>query len=437
MQTKTSNSSSFPHWVEEVVFYQIFPDRFAKSENYKVPGVFAPWGEKPTRNNLCGGNLRGIIEHLDYLEDLGIGALYLCPIFKSNSNHRYHTYDYFSIDPVLGTDKDFEELLQKAHARGIRIILDGVFNHCSRGFFQFDSVLELGKESPYVNWFHIKNFPLKAYSGEPNYECWWNMPALPKFNTENPEVREFLFSVAEYWLSRGIDGWRLDVPNEINDDSFWQEFRLRVKNINKDAYIVGEIWDNPSRWLQGDQFDGVMNYRLRKLLLETFLSQTNDFQEKFSAFSKELVNVCADNFGISLNLLSSHDTRRLMSQPNSSIKKMKMLWTLLFFLPGVPCIYYGEEIAMEGGKDPDNRRCFPWGSFLSEERNDFFRYMKELIDWRKKEKTLQYGRLEVVSEADNLRLRRIYAGKYIEMTIQLSKIGSDFTYSYTKTAKTC
>lgn len=437
MQTKTSNSLSFPHWVEEVVFYQIFPDRFAKSENYKVPGVFAPWGEKPTRNNLCGGNLRGIIEHLDYLEDLGIGALYLCPIFKSNSNHRYHTYDYFSIDPVLGTDKDFEELLQKAHARGIRIILDGVFNHCSRGFFQFDSVLELGKESPYVNWFHIKNFPLKAYSGEPNYECWWNMPALPKFNTENPEVREFLFSVAEYWTSRGIDGWRLDVPNEINDDSFWQEFRLRVKNINKDAYIVGEIWDNPSRWLQGDQFDGVMNYRLRKLLLETFLSQTNEFQEKFSAFSKELVNVCADNFGISLNLLSSHDTRRLMSQPNSSIKKMKMLWTLLFFLPGVPCIYYGEEIAMEGGKDPDNRRCFPWGTFLSEERNEFFRYMKELIAWRKNEKTLQYGRLEVVSEADNLRLRRIYAGKYIEMTIQLSKIGSDFTYSYTKTAKTC
>ena len=180
-----------------------------------------------------------------------------------------------------------------------------------------------------------------------------------------------------------------------------------------------------------------MNYRLRKLLLETFLSQTNDFQEKFSAFSKELVNVCADDFGVSLNLLSSHDTRRLMSQPNSSIKKMKMLWTLLFFLPGVPCIYYGEEIAMEGGKDPDNRRCFPWGTFLSEERNEFFRYMKELIDWRKKEKTLQYGRLEVVSEADNLRLRRIYAGKYTEMTIQLSKIGSDFTYSYTKTAKTC
>jgi glycosidase len=371
------------------------------------------------------------------LEDLGIGALYLCPIFESNSNHRYHTYDYFSIDPVLGTDQDFEELLQKAHARGIRIILDGVFNHCSRGFFQFDSVLELGKESPYINWFHIKNFPLKAYSGEPNYECWWNMPALPKFNTENPEVREFLFSVAEYWLSRGIDGWRLDVPNEINDDSFWQEFRLRVKNINKDAYIVGEIWDNPSRWLQGDQFDGVMNYRLRKLLLETFLSQTNEFQEKFSAFSKELVNVCAGNFGVSLNLLSSHDTRRLMSQPNSSIKKMKMLWTLLFFLPGVPCIYYGEEIAMEGGKDPDNRRCFPWGTFLSEERNEFFRYMKELIAWRKNEKTLQYGRLEVVSEADNLRLRRIYAGKYTEMTIQLSKIGSDFTYSYTKTAKTC
>lgn len=426
-----------PKWVEEVVFYQIFPDRFAKSETYRVPGDFTPWGTKPTRSNLCGGNLRGIIEHLDYLEDLGVGALYLCPIFKSNSNHRYHTYDYFSIDPVLGTEGDFLELLEKAHQRGIRVILDGVFNHCSRGFFQFDSVLELGKESPYVDWFHIQGFPLNAYGGEPNYKCWWNMPALPKFNTDNPQVREFLFSVAEYWTSRGIDGWRLDVPNEIDDDSFWQEFRVRVKKINPEAYIVGEIWDNPSRWLQGDQFDGVMNYRLRKLLLETFLSNEVEPSLKWQNFSKELQNILKFPFGISLNLLSSHDTRRLIAQPESSLEKMKFLWTLLFFLPGTPCIYYGEEIAMEGGKDPDNRRCFPWGTFLPEEKNSFFHCIKELIRWRKSENTLKYGELKVISEPSNLRLQRIYQGECIEMTLREPKIGLEMEWDITKTPKTC
>lgn len=437
MATDFTHVNNLPKWVRETVFYQIFPDRFAKSENYKVPGVFAPWGEKPTRNNLCGGNLQGIIEHLDYLEDLGIGALYLCPIFKSNSNHRYHTYDYFSIDPVLGNDKDFDNLLKEAHARGVRVILDGVFNHCSRGFFQFDSVLELGKESPYANWFHIKNFPLKAYSGEPNYECWWNMPALPKFNTENPEVREFLFSVAEYWTLRGIDGWRLDVPNEIDDDSFWQEFRRRVKAINKEAYIVGEIWDNPSRWLQGDQFDGVMNYRLRKLLLDFFLSTKENIQNGWQNFLRELVELSKTGFGIPLNLLSSHDTRRLMSQPNSSLKRMKFLWTLLFFLPGTPCIYYGEEIAMEGGKDPDNRRCFPWGTFLSEEKNEFFHFFKDLIAWRKKETALIYGTLNMQLEHDSLCLQRIYGKDCIEMLLQRVKNGFDFEWEITKTVKTC
>ena len=239
---------TFPAWVKDAVFYQIFPDRFCRSSRYKAVGKFVEWGSNPTRENMFGGNLAGITDKLEYIASLGVTALYLCPIFKSNSNHRYHTVDYFEIDPVLGTLKDFDRLVKKAHKLGLRVILDGVFNHCSRGFFQFNSLMELGRNSPYVDWFHVHGWPLHAYSGKPNYDCWWGFPALPKFNTDNPDVREYLFSVGEYWMKRGIDGWRLDVPNEIDDDSFWQEFRRRIKAINPEAYIVGEIWDEPTRW---------------------------------------------------------------------------------------------------------------------------------------------------------------------------------------------
>ena len=266
-----------PAWVKDAIFYQIFPDRFCRSERYHAAGKFVPWGTKPTRENMFGGNLAGIESKLTYIKSLGANAIYLCPIFKSNSNHRYHTVDYFEIDPVLGTLADFDRLVEKAHRLGLRIILDGVFNHCSRGFFQFNSLMELGPDSPYVDWFHVKGWPLNAYSGKPNYECWWNYPALPKFNTDCAEVREYLFRVAEYWTKRGIDGWRLDVPNEINDDSFWQEFRKRVKAINPEAYIVGEIWDAPERWLQGDQYDGVMNYLFRKAVMK-YLFDENAFR---------------------------------------------------------------------------------------------------------------------------------------------------------------
>ena len=154
-----------PAWVKDAIFYQIFPDRFCRSERYHAAGKFVPWDTKPTRENMFGGNLAGIESKLTYIKGLGANAIYLCPIFKSNSNHRYHTVDYFEIDPVLGTLADFDRLVEKAHRLGLRIILDGVFNHCSRGFFQFNSLMELGPDSPYVDWFHVKGWPLNAYSG--------------------------------------------------------------------------------------------------------------------------------------------------------------------------------------------------------------------------------------------------------------------------------
>ena len=373
---------------------------------------------------MFGGNLAGIVDKLEYIASLGVNAIYLCPIFKSNSNHRYHTVDYFEIDPVLGTLKDFDRLVKKAHKLGLRVILDGVFNHCSRGFFQFNSLMELGKNSPYVDWFHVHGWPLHAYSGKPNYDCWWGFPALPKFNTDNPDVREYLFSVGEYWMKRGIDGWRLDVPNEIDDDSFWQEFRRRIKAINPEAYIVGEIWDEPSRWLKGDQFDGVMNYPLRRAVL-SFL-----FDEKpinLAEFAKRLREAFpAGRFGVPMNLLGSHDTIRLASLPCSNLQRVKLALAILFFLPGAPCIYYGDEIGMEGGKDPDNRRTFPWNMLSDGRRSPVFRFLNELITLRNEERVLRDGKLEVAYSAGNLNIVRSLGRK--KMTLCISNALPDPTF---------
>lgn len=407
-----------PAWTKDAVFYQIFPDRFCRSPRYRAVGRFVPWGSRPTRENMFGGNLAGIEDHLDYIAGLGVNAIYLCPIFKSNSNHRYHTVDYFEIDPVLGTLKDFDRLVKKAHRLGLRIILDGVFNHCSRGFFQFNSLLELGENSPYVDWFHVKGWPLNAYSGKPNYECWWNYPALPKFNTSCPDVREYLFSVAEYWTRRGIDGWRLDVPNEIDDDSFWQEFRRRVKAINPEAYIVGEIWDEPSRWLQGDQFDGVMNYIFRKAVMK-FLFDENPISVQ--EFCDRVRAAFPEGRGdIPMNLLGSHDTTRLLSQPCASLERIKLAYALLFFMPGAACIYYGEELSMKGSKDPDCRRSVPWDELENRKSQPLYEFICNLVKMRRENPVLRDGSLSIANTADGLTVTRILGKKTVTLSVTTS-----------------
>ncbi|HEX7586884.1 MAG TPA: glycoside hydrolase family 13 protein, partial [Anaerolineae bacterium] len=242
-----------PEWVKDAVFYQIFPDRFASSAQVEKPHNLEAWDSPPTTFGFKGGDLLGVVEHLDYLQDLGVNAIYFTPVFQSTANHRYHTHDYFQIDPILGGNAAFKTLLDAAHARGMRVVIDGVFNHASRGLYQFNHALENGKASPYLDWFTFRGFPVRAYDEPINYEAWWGLPALPKFNTTNPQVREFIFRVAEHWVQQGIDGWRLDVPGEIDDDEFWREFRRRVKAANPDAYIVGEIWHKADRWLAGDQ----------------------------------------------------------------------------------------------------------------------------------------------------------------------------------------
>lgn len=424
-----------PDWVKEAIFYQIFPDRFARSDSYKALGLFKPWASPPTSNGMCGGNLRGIIEKLSYIKTLGANAIYLCPVFASNSNHRYHTVDYFRIDPVLGTEEDFDTLVKECKKMQIRIILDGVFNHCSRGFFQFNSLLEQGAESPYRDWFFVDSFPLNAYSGKPNYQAWWGLSALPKFNTGNKEVREMLMSVGEYWMRKGIDGWRLDVPNEINDDSFWQEFRLRVKAINPDAYIVGEIWDNPDRWLQGDQFDGVMNYPVRRILLEYFCSKQMNSPENRSVGEPESVwnhhaengtqifcerlrgSFRKDQFGVPMTLIGSHDTPRLATIAHNSPDELRLLWVTFLFLPGAVSIYYGDEFGMEGGKDPDNRRCFPWNNAGHLLESPLYQEIWKLLALRRKEEALVFGEIEIMAEDGGFRISRTFKKDVLELRV--------------------
>ena len=272
-----------PAWVRDAIFYQIFPDRFARSSRVSVDSRLEAWDAPPTSYGFKGGDLYGVLEKLDYLQGLGVTAIYFCPVFSSAANHRYHTYDYLKVDPLLGGNQALRELLDAAHERGMKIVLDGVFNHASRGFWQFHHVLENGIASPYRDWFHFdperlnghrpfEPYPTKATqdalaAGQGSmdaigYGAWWNLPALPKFNTGCPAVREFLLSTAEHWIQFGIDGWRLDVPNEIDDDEFWRDFRRRVRAINPDAYIVGEVWGEARRWLKGDMWDAVMNYQV-------------------------------------------------------------------------------------------------------------------------------------------------------------------------------
>jgi len=370
-----------PDWVKDAVFYQIFPDRFAKSESQRAskPNNLEPWDSPPTVHGYKGGDLLGVIEHLDHIQDLGANALYLCPIFQSASNHRYHTHDYYQVDPLLGGNEAFQALLNEAHRRGIKVVLDGVFNHTSRGFFQFNDILENGRSSPYLDWFTVTEFPPNAYDmmRPAGYATWWGLHALPKFNTDNPQVREYIMRAAEHWLRIGIDGWRLDVPGDIHSAGFWEEFRRRVKAINPEAYIVGEIWDAAVHWLRGDRFDGVMNYLFAESAIAFAGGPRVNPQMAAGRSYNPAMNLDGSGYAgridwilslypwefqlAQMNLLDSHDTARAITLADGDLDSVHLATLLLMTFPGAPSIYYGDEIGLEGGlPDYDTRRSFPW-----------------------------------------------------------------------------
>ncbi len=391
-----------PDWIQDAVFYQIFPDRFANGDPANDPPNVEPWGAPPTLWGFQGGDLRGVMQRFEYLLDLGVTALYFNPIFLSSSNHRYNTYDYFRIDPKLGTMDDFRALLNLAHRHGVRVILDGVFNHCGRGFFAFADVLENQEHSPYRDWFHIHRFPVDAFSPgkAQDYEAWWGFKSLPKFNTDTQAVREYIFSVARYWLEQGIDGWRLDVPNEIDDDAFWAQFRRLVKMTNPRAALIGEIWEIDPRWANDTHFDGLMNYPVREALL-AYLNGTMGSQ-RFADAIEAVVRAYPPDILRSMYLpLGSHDTPRLWTLLGGDLDKVKLAFAFQFAFPGAPAVYYGDEIGLPGDKDPDSRRAFPWEE--SRWNAELRSWVQRLIAVRKESVALRRGNYRQVLADDRRR----------------------------------
>ncbi|WP_208589796.1 glycoside hydrolase family 13 protein [Gracilibacillus suaedae] len=370
-----------PDWVKDTVWYQIFPERFANGDFSLNPVGTVPWGsEQPSPTNFFGGDFQGVINHLDYLSDLGITGIYFTPIFKAYSNHKYDTMDYFEIDPQFGDKETFRRLVKDCHDRGIKVMLDAVFNHSGYYFEPFQDVLTNQQDSRFKDWFHLWEFPVKA-EGYPNYDAFGFVASMPKLNTANPEVKKYLLDVARYWIEEfDIDGWRLDVANEV-DHAFWRDFRKVVKEVKPEAYILGEIWHDAMPWLQGDQFDAVMNYPFTNGAVEYFATRQMDSQT-FADSITNVLHMYPQNVNeAAFNLLDSHDTARILTMAEGNKDLVKLLYVFQMSFLGSPCIYYGDEIGITGGDDPGCRKCMEWDE--SKQDRELFRFVQNLIKMRK------------------------------------------------------
>ncbi|MGY0434455.1 glycoside hydrolase family 13 protein [Bacillus rugosus] len=372
-----------PEWAKSTVWYQIFPERFANGREDLSPENALPWGSKdPDVNDFFGGDLQGIIDKLDYLEDLGVNGVYLTPIFSAPSNHKYDTLDYYSIDPHFGDPALFRTLVSQLHQRGMRIMLDAVFNHIGSASPQWQDVVKNGAQSRYKDWFHIHSFPVK----EDNYDRFAFTPHMPKLNTANPEVQRYLLDIALYWIREfDIDGWRLDVANEV-DHVFWKTFRQAVSAEKPDVYIVGEIWHSAEPWLRGDEFHAVMNYPFTEPMIEYFADGTILASRMAHRVNAHLMNGMKQVNEVMFNLLDSHDTKRLLTRCRNDEKKARALLAFMFAQTGSPCIYYGTEIGLDGEHDPLCRKCMVWEK--EKQNQGMLRFMKRLIALRKQENAL-------------------------------------------------
>lgn len=377
-----------PEWAANKVVYQIFPSRYAASQPvdkelwYKAPITFT--------DNLHG-DLRGIIDHLDYIRDLGIDVIYMTPIFKSDSSHKYDTIDYYQIDPSFGTAEDLRELVQKAHQYGMKVVLDAVFNHTGRDFFAFKDILENKEKSKYLDWYFIDKFPLDTEPGQaPNFKCFGYYGGMPKLNLKNPEVEKYVTDVACYWLKEcDIDGWRMDVGDEISH-YFWKHFRRAVKAVKKDALIIGEIWHYAGDFLEGDEWDTVMNYPFYLNLIDLLADEkigVSRFIQNLGYMKGRLNKKC---YPLMWNLIDSHDTARFLHLCNNK-QKQHLAAAFQLLMPGMPMIYYGDELAMPGANDPDCRRGMYWDEEYRD--NEMLEWYKRLIQVRRTHACIAEGEL--------------------------------------------
>ena len=417
---------STPSWAKGKIMYQIFPDRFSRSKDYSLNSsqnerifhenisdtpLFLPEQNPYLANDFYGGNLQGITEKLDYLKELGVGIIYMNPVFESGENHRYSTADYKKIDPYLGSEQDFIDFTKACHKRGIRVILDGVFSHTGADsvyfnkFGNYDSVGAYQSEnSPYYPWYSFQKFP-------DQYESWWGFQNLPNVKEDNEAYLDFITNpetgVLRFWHDRGVDGWRLDVADEL-PDVFIDRLRKTVKQLNPEGFIIGEVWEDASnkesygvkrRYLLGQQLDSVMNYPFRTAIIDYV--KDGDPKAFCLSVAKILENYPEEVLSVLMNSLGTHDTRRILTElglktevplseqgkhrlteeeKKSSFELLKLACVLQFTLPGIPCIYYGDEVGLEGFADPYCRRFYPYGN----EDFSILEFYKKITKFHKK-----------------------------------------------------
>lgn len=409
-----------PEWVNDTVWYQIFPDRFCNGTPEKMDPAITPWQTgKVTNKERYGGNLEGIRKKLPYLRELGITGIYLNPIMEAESNHKYDTTDYTRIDPAFGDDRVMRALCREAHENGIRIMVDAVFNHCGRKFGPWLDVQEKGRDSAYADWFMIhdwENLNRNADTRDGRFFSFAFADWMPKLNTNNEEVISYFCKVCEDWVKKyDIDGIRFDVGNEVSH-RFLKRIREHLKTLKPDIYLLGEIWHDASQWLQGDEYDSVMNYPLLSGIHDFFLDESLGKEEFEYMVNRCYTMYMQQNNNVMFNLLDSHDTERLMNRFHDLDLFYQQL-AVLFTLPGSPCIYYGTEIAMEGGFDPDCRRCMPWDEIDSEENRKRISEMKKLIHMRRTEEACRSLHFHFPDQYENRR-----CVEYIKLDAQDRKL---------------
>ena len=461
---------SIPDWVYGSVMYQVFPERFANGRSEKNPENTVEWGSVPTRLDFQGGDLYGVIDKLDHIESLGVNILYLNPIFLSGSTHKYDSWDHFKVDPTLGGDDGLRDLISNCHDRNIKVILDCSLNHVHPRHFAFQDIVKNGENSEYKNWFTIFDYPVRlihrphlyantykvGWDGneeeykrylektfeetkvpvevrdddgpivEPSYKAWWGVPDMPKVNFESKEARQWALDVTKHWIENiDIDGWRMDVAKEL-DFSFWKEFRDIAHKANKDTLLISEIFGDTSQWLQGDRFDGTMNYSFREAMTDYFATKrinNKEFADSlanlYSMYSFEALSSCQ-------NLLSSHDVKRFLNRCGNEEDGILGAIFLQATFPGIAGIYYGDEIGLGGADDPFNREPFPWHSEESW-NSTILDYTKKLMNIKKSSSIFKYGRFELLDDNEQfVAFRRILKDESMLCIINRSKSNDDF-----------
>lgn len=426
-----------PAWYREGIFYQIFPDRFANGNPNRIINspkknsyIYATEKDDPLyvkgtdgeilRWDFFGGNFKGILQKIPYLKELGIDGIYLNPIFEANSNHRYDTADYFSVDSVLGTQEDFELLLNTLHENNMHLILDGVFSHVGKNSRYFDAESLYGQKngayndrhSPYYSWFTFYDYP-------DDYASWWGIKDLPEVNKENKGYQEFIYgkegSVLSKWTELGVDGWRLDVADELSDE-FIKGIRENIENFSE-KILLGEVWEDASNkisydkrreYILGEHLQGVMNYPLRNSIID-LLNEKETPENISNSLMRLYENYPREVFLNNLNNIGTHDTERIFSEVGNHLQKLDLAFGLLFVFPGVPCIYYGDEAGLTGGKDPENRKFFPW----SDINQTIYENCKKWITFRKDTPLLKDGELCFFYDEHLFGILRYFEDSYV------------------------